>query len=720
MKPTSIDRIYVICVAALLVAWTCCLMILWSLAFDASGGSLLISLSAFMFAVWATARLPGAAARGIHRLMKLLRLHDVLMVPMPDGGKRETEAMVRLLGASAVFAAVCAAMSTGAVFLVAAAVNSEAVSRGVLWTPLGWACLKFFSQAVAMLPIALGISVVFISTSIILATGGRDIYAAAVRDWLCAVAVGLVLFSLAWWLGAHLLAMIFAIGVLLAFAAVLLFRRQVDRGRGVRPVAPVSNSSLRRGRMGILITFSGVTLAILVQMRLLADLAGLDLAGRVCWAGGAMALLAAWLTRVDRKSHEPGGGQFAGAVTGVSAVLMLQAAMMILSLVGGIGGVFVISMAIAAQVPLAAMSAIIISRQRQVFASAGGRGRTYVAMAAGGCSLAAVAYMLLSSSHLGMILLPAIILTAAAGGLIGMVRRARFIRVQITLAVSGTLLLCSVTASLLAAISRVAEMTGSARPGVWLTSFSRNGTRPNQAVEGCMPIRSYWRSDRITEVLAEIMLDRVDGGEHGGRWWTVTTSRENIPPDMPLVVSMVYSSPDPSAVPLGVWSELLIGGSEGDYLQATQTGPEKYDGVLLSPLPADHHEAWRCYNTTIFKRVAKRIHPGGVFCLRTQVGPRRIDAALSVAMTLCSVFEGVKAVVDFDHGNMDMLLLAGPKATLDKFKSRPGLFIVPAEKLWGDMNIKPIKLVAPSSLRLGREVSPAQVQLWLANSMQAD
>ncbi|MCK4600855.1 MAG: hypothetical protein KAU28_00215, partial [Phycisphaerae bacterium] len=262
------------------------------------------------------------------------------------------------------------------------------------------------------------------------------------------------------------------------------------------------------------------------------------------------------------------------------------------------------------------------------------------------------------------------------------------------------------------------ELVGSVRTGVWLSTFSRTpGARRRQQAEGALPLRSYWRSENITTALAKVMADRSGERTTGGRWWAVTITRENLPADLPPHVSIVYSAPDYAAVPPGAWSEMIIPGSEGDFLQAAQTGPEKFDGVLLAPLPADHPQAWRCYNATILARACRRVHRGGVICIRTQARRGRLDAALSVARTFygeAAKVGAVWAVADFHRGEMDLLLLAGPARAVEKLKAARGAFVVPAERLWsGRMHIRPITIARPMGLRFREKITPAELQLWL-------
>ncbi|MCK4602256.1 MAG: hypothetical protein KAU28_07305, partial [Phycisphaerae bacterium] len=191
MKPAFIDRVFVICIAAALVVWAGCLVILWGRAFDPGGASLLITLAATMLAIWATARLPGRAARGAGKLLSFFRLQGVPGSPgrslsrpgaslvmqiaaagAARGGKREVRAMVHLLGASTIFAAGCALVSTVAVsggwFL------AEYLAERGLWTLWDWPITKFLVQFVGMIPMGLGISVTFLAAAVLRSGSARD------------------------------------------------------------------------------------------------------------------------------------------------------------------------------------------------------------------------------------------------------------------------------------------------------------------------------------------------------------------------------------------------------------------------------------------------------------------------------------------------------------------------------------------------------------------
>ncbi len=63
MNSTLFDRMIVIWIATALIVWTCCLAVLWGGVFDASGESMLVTLSAILLALSTAILLPTRLVR---------------------------------------------------------------------------------------------------------------------------------------------------------------------------------------------------------------------------------------------------------------------------------------------------------------------------------------------------------------------------------------------------------------------------------------------------------------------------------------------------------------------------------------------------------------------------------------------------------------------------------------------------------------------------------
>jgi len=720
MRPVHIDRLSVVLIAAPLVVWAGCLTVLWGWAFDSSGASMLISLAAMMFAVRATIPLPGRAARATQRLLVWMKLQDVLAMELAVAsarrtGRREARAMVRLLAAATIFAVGCSFISTLAIFAGSAA--AEALGRQYLWAPLAWAALKLLVQFAGMIPVALGISVAFLAAATVRRGSGRDVYASVCRDWLWGIAAGLAAFGVLWHAGLNIPAVVLTAAVVLLVLAAVLYQRPGVAIRPRRLARLIETSPQRRHRLTGLAGAAAAMLGLLLQSRLLGDVVGLGMGARACWVGLSIVLLTGFLRSADRKSRPPGQAQLTGAIIGVTAGLMMQSALFVASLyafaVGsGVLGGICIAAAVAAQLPLAALAAIIISRHRRVFARAGGSVRMYVADASAGAGLGVLGYLVVGAVPEGLVVLPALGLLALAGGLIGGIALRRRIVGQLKWAAYGAVLMCAVSVAVLVSIQQGRLAVGSATPGMWLSSISTEGPGLLRREAGCLPFPSAWRSDGVTEAQRRIMA------AHKGWWWVVTSSHMDWPEPVPWGVHVIGSAPDPTAVPPGAWGDLLDPGSDRDFLQAAQTGRELFDGILLSPLPADHPQAWRCYNERTLRRCIWRVHAGGIILLRTQAGHGDLAEALAVAKTFYRTVGSGWAVVRLQDGRLDMLL-AGPQAGKKapgvlRPEQSAGVFVVPLQRLWPAwLNVRPIRLVSPPPSLFRQRLSPARLHYWL-------
>jgi len=682
MRPTIVDRLMVIWIAAAMVVWSAVLVVLWGWVFSSSGGSTAATLAALFLAVACTAAIPGRAARAYQRLGAWLKLSPrggpvaMLLSVATDGGagRSQIRAMVRLLGVAAIFAVACGSASTLAIYAAPAVLEALALRFG--FEPEFWAALELIVKFLAMLPFALAMSVAFLAGAILRGGSGRDVYASICRDWLWAVSAALAIFSLTWWAGANLLAVMLAAAAALLLGAMVLFSRQRLTIRPRRLIRPVDAAGRRGRRLAIFADFAAVVVVLLVQFHLLGRLGVLSLGGRVLWAALSLGLLVLFLKRADRKTRPPGGAQGAAAVVGVAAGVLMQSGLVMAGASGGIAAAACVSMAAGAQVPLAALAAMLLSRHRRLFAIGGGRARAYVASASAGAAAGFLAYLAVALLAAHRPALPAVsVLVAAmavlAGGCVCGVTRARRTGGQLRWAWWAVVIMSALAAGAIAQVR-----ASGASPGIL-----------------------RWRSGGVTRAVAEVMSG------HPGRWWVVGDSPADLPDPVPAGVRTVY--------PL---LEFFGGGSPARTVPPTVwAGCERFDGILLATLPADHPQAWRCYNERAIRRWHAGLHEGGVLALRVQARRGGLAAAIAVAKTFREAIGAGWAVGAMHDGALD-LLLVGPADRLDHRPSRrDGIFVLSCKRLCQvAADVPAILLTRPASRHVAeRHLGAGELTYWL-------
>lgn len=681
MKSTRIDRLFVVWLATALTVWAASLVVLWSLRFDLSGASVLRSVAALMLAIAATAGLPARAARALQRLRVALKLEDSPVLALATGGgasstRRAVRGMMRLLALAAALAAVGGVATTAAIHLFAAAVGDG--GRGpLLLGPTGFAVFTFLCQFVGMIPLAMGISVAFLVTVMVRGGSGRDHYASVVREWLGGVAAGLAAAALAWWFGADLLGVGLVAGVAVLAAAGGVFQRVKLTVRPRRVMAPIE-SSPRRGRwLAVAAGSAAATVVLVVQARLLRDVGEVGLGGQACWAGASIALLAWRLRRADRRSRAPGVAQATGASVGILSAVVFQGSLAVGCFRGGGVAVGCAMLAVAAQVPLAALASVVLSRQRKLFATHGGRARQYLAAVAAGAGGGVALYLAAGATAL---LAPAGLFVAVGGmvaGVVVAIVAARRSRTGIAWAALGGVLICATVTARVGAVRGLPRLTA----GAWLTTASTPAAPAGGgAAWGGLVGRPHWRSKAVTKAVDEAMA------AHPGRWWIVAASPADVPLALPAGVHAARAHPDPTAGPV---SGAATGEPTGDFLDAVARDAGRFDGLVLAPMPADHPEAWRCYGDRVLRRCRDKLHRGGVLILRTQVAGGGLGDALAAASALRGVMHTGWAVLAAADGYLDVALIARRGADGRAGGVRPGrptrregTWVVPLERLW--------------------------------------
>ena len=669
------DRLFTAVAVAALTAWAACQAALWARVFDASGASAVITLSAAMFSlaaagcVWARLA-PGALgtlARGL--------------VP----------GHARARGAAALFAVGCGSVSVGATF-AAPALARFSVAH-FLWSPIAWAALKFAVQLLGMFPLALGACAVF---SAVAAFRTRTV-AGARRvvwwDFAWGLVAGLAVLVGAWWGGVDLVGVsLLSAGALLALGVADYVGSQPARrprppGRA-RKAVPIALAAV------VLASLAVVALAGCLQARAVTDILGLSETAAAGWIVLSAALLAAFLAVVDRKSRPPGRAAGVAAAAGIVAGMMLQAMLAATCLATGVRGWLCAAMAGAIQVPLAALAATAIARHRRMLASHDARPATYLALASAGAGLGVGTYLLIGLFPAGRVVLliaGVCILALATIGGIGAARRRRG---QLMWSATGAVLMGSVALGVLAADRAARRGVGPVTPGVWLTGLESRAVAGAEAGPvrsgACLPLVPTWRSGDVDGVQTDILA------RHRGRWWAVASAPGDLPQALPAEVYLVGSAPDPTAVPPGAWHDTLDAGGQGDFFRALQLPGERFDGVLLAPLPAGHSQAWRCYNLRTLRRVAERSGDGPIL-LRTQAGGEQLLAAMAVAATFHQAVGSGWLIADFRDDQVDVLVV-GPAHTVTPPPARSGLYVVRLEKLFPDViPVRPILVTRPGA-----------------------
>jgi len=655
----------VVWLAGSLVVWICCLHVVWSFAMDAAGSSALLGAAAMLLAISLAAILPARAVRAGVMVARWLRLGDAVSISLASAGpgprhRGEARAQMTLLAAVAAAATVGGAISTAAIFPAAGLVAR--LAGGLTLGSAEWSIVKLGVQFACMVPLAIGITLVFLASAIVRASAGRDSYAAVVRDWLWAAAGGVAVFAACRAGGLNALALACVMPAAVLGGAILALHRRSLAVGGSRRRRPLETPGPAR-RMAVAAAFAVVAVAVMVQLRLAGDVLAAGMLARACWLVASAVAMAVFIRNVDHKSKPPGRGQEIGAIIGLAAVLLLQASLVIAAFApaGGRPGGLVLYAALAAglQVPLAGLAAVVLSRQRRLFACAGGRARGYLCCATFGPGAAIVAYFICSQLRPGplamspaAILLIVTALGLCAGGVLAGLRRTRLPRRQLQWLIWGVVLMCGLAAALLAAIHRAGDAGGSARPGVWLTSVSGPvgapgrglipglipGPIPGPAME-LLPSTEVWRSGRIDHLIRRIFT----AGK--GQWLVAVDSPSELPRPMRSSRRVTFACPDPTAWPASwpaSWSATASrrpARSMYDYGYIRRSG---FDGLLLACGPAGIPDGWRFYNGRTAARLASCLLPAGP-------GGRRGPAVLRVQARGAGLARALGAIKAFDR-----------------------------------------------------------------------
>jgi hypothetical protein len=166
-----------------------------------------------------------------------------------------------------------------------------------------------------------------------------------------------------------------------------------------------------------------------------------------------------------------------------------------------------------------------------------------------------------------------------------------------------------------------------------------------------------WHSEPVSQQVKRLV------GQ--GRWWIVAFDLSEVHPSLPYYIQPVAGAPDVGAVGPGSWREMLDPGPHRDWITGATIGRGRFDGILLSSIPADHPEAWRAYNLRTLRRAVEQLlvdAPSGKvrpLLIRTTVRSGRMGPALALAETFRQAVGSGWMAAQFYDDRAD-ILLAGP------------------------------------------------------------
>ncbi len=669
MKSARAQRAFLIGLAAALATGWLCAVVLWSEAFGSSGESSLLTVTSAMVALVIALQAPRAIIRVWRRFSRRSGMEDLLTAPVTSApAGPDVNAMKKLLALAAAVAGL--SIPAGLAMIPVGVAGANALNDSFLWSGAGAAVASVAMRVLCLLPMAALAAVALLVLALVRGGWGRDTYATTFSDLLLGLAAALAIFAVAWCMGLNLLGLAMAMAVLLLGAgAGMLAARSPLRASHTGEIAGPTG---RITRLAVWPAFAAGALALAVQQRMLADILGAGQPVMLAFLAASLAATAAMLKVHDRKPHAIDAAEMPAAAVGLVCGLLMQAALVLHCVWQGRACQIYTGIAAAMQLPLAALAATILSRQRRTFAEAGGRARAYFGRVLGGAAAGLLLYVAMGHAGRGLLVLLAAALGAITLAIIAAIGRKSGWRQQLRWAVFGAAVLCASTAGIVTSAQNAVRQFGSLAAGVWLTAASL----PESDSMTYLPMPPRPANPGITKLLEKTLA----ACPRGGVWWA-----GGVAADLPAIDGMVLEmvAPDASAV-LGPWP-----GGKGFVAHAP--GRRQYDGAILALLPADHGQAWRCYNAAELGRVVRRVHPGGPVLLRTQCASRHAGAALAVAETFLQQVGSGWAAVAFDGDEVDMLL-GGPSARLPMPRAKD-VDVLPLEVLLsGDAAAVPLTL----------------------------
>ncbi|MFP4104917.1 MAG: hypothetical protein ACLFVU_02410 [Phycisphaerae bacterium] len=675
MKASTADRLVVIFSAALLLLWTGCLLELWSRSFAPDGQSWLLSLIAAGLALAVAARLPGWIARAAMFVRRGGVLQEITS-RRPSRGVAEVKAMGRTMGLACILAAGC--FIAAQVLILQTGWIVDRLGAVLMVGQAEWALLELGLKFVGMLPPMFGLSLVFLSGGILRNFGGQDRYGRVVQEWTAAAAVAAAALAGVYLLGADLIGIGVVCGVLLIGLGLAMWLR---KELSVAPVADVPYGQPTAGvRMVVFFTPAVLVAAAFLQFRLLADLLGLCEGGLLLVLAVVLGGLAYLLLGRRGRGKPAGPAQAIGISITLAMTLLAQVVFMLLAVQHPFHAITCWILIALAEIPVLAMTSILLTRQRKVFAGQGGRARDYLSRTAAGAAVGVLVAMVGFWTSVGLFVLLGLWVIVLVGATVRGIRRARrssdVLRWTVlcpTLMLSALIIVESMRRS-----SQSENRTWSA--GVWLTMV-RNTDEDPAGRDGFLPHRRPWRSPEVTHTIFNLQAARQ------GQWWLVYADRKDLPQENPLVTVPAVSMVDASA-----WTSPSLPHSPESGRRSLwgrlRRRSGTFAGVFYSPMRLTHPQAWRVWDAKTLHGVRRSAGTNGVLLVRAQATRGELGRLLAVSKTFLRQTQTGRdagwAVVSFnDRGDVD-LLLAGPARLVEKPRTPPNSFVVPVQQLWSD------------------------------------
>ena len=714
------DRRVVIVSMAALVAWAGAIMMLWAYVLDASGVATALTIVAMFLATAAAARGSGwmlrRAVGPLTWLSEPLGQAAGLIARTSGPRKRISGRTLQQLHATAAGAALGGGLLSLVLIFLAMPLVDWAIRR-FGWTPLSWAGLQLALQFVMLLPLGFAASALFGISAIVRRSSRQDRLALVTVDCLLGLAGGLVLFVGAWWLEVNMLILAGAMAAALLAAAWAASTQ--GRPTSSRMLTPVVGPASRIGAR-VALTFAGLSLVLAIQFRLLSDLIQLGTPGKAVWAAVSLAALA-WATgRVSGRGHVTKVAASASGVLAAVFAVAIQMAMAFVCLSLGQRGIVAGVMAALLQWPLAMLGGEFVVRHRRKFVDLGGSNAGFLSLAMAGAGVGLLIHLASGMSMFRSLPAGLVVAIGLAAIVAGLIRLSGLWR-RVVWGVSSAVVLAG---AIVAVEAAAASLDGQwqAHSGVWLRTLIHIDDEKMLEFEGALPTTRIWRSEAVSEAMHEILAgpDKYRS-QRRGRWWVVAGSSRDWPTTKGVYAAA--SVPDPSPLSREQISGLLLPGSEGVYLLAAKVGQERFDGVLLAPLPADHPNAWRCYNAQTLQRCYRRLVKGGdgIMMLRTQVAEGNLADAYDVVKTFIDCVGPSWVVASWGAGEIDLLVagprLRGKRSVIDRPSDRPGALVAPAEEFWpAGAAVRSWSLLSPRSWLFKRRASAS---IWYYSLQQA-
>ena len=689
--PILLDRWTLRGMYATLAVWSVCL---WVLGVEGMGWcwSASVELAAMELAALAVAlAVPNYAANLIFSVSARLRSAAAMAAqmalagpgPAPYGHPR---GLLRLLALAAVACCVGGLATTEAIRLFPVAL--AALAREFIAPAWAWMGIRLAYGWLAMLPLGLAAGALALVGSALRRYGPSDPYRLVTRDILWSAAAGWVLAATLWWAGMDLRGVALACSaVMLAWAGLTVSRRS----SGVRPAglggpfAPARPHGRRRWLN--LCEWAALGWIVTLQCRALRDVQG-GWPWPWLWMALTAALLAGATRRLDRRPL-PGRALEAGAsATGAMLVAAMQIALLALAAAGAPLWWAWTALAVAGQAPFAALAAVALSRRRRLFAKAGFPARFWLADAAGGLAVGALAAVGTLGLPGGAVVLAVTALTLVGGTILtgGGRRKAEL---------SGRMRWAGVGAAVILAAALICS--GLARAGrgllgekvaVGASLTAVGGPDGRVSVLGGGPGGGRRQADGGDAWLTKLADQAVKA--RGGRWWLVAGCG-NVPTATDMDLPPQVSFPDAACGRLMAWPDgALDGGQFGRQLAVQVPG---LDGILISGLPADHPDSWCLFSQETLGRCRDLLADGGVLIVRTRVDRRGIARLLAVAETFRSVAADATAAVVLGETHAEALLLAGGGSAI--------------EAAWGSAAPRTPRPLSGAIVPLGRLIPPS-------------